>query len=177
MRNFCVLVGSMSDKPKLDESGLAKAFNEAEDVTWEAHAISAHRNLEELLEFLGANKFDGFVCGAGWSAALPGVVKGFLLGLDPAPVVGVPLSSEAFPDARDAFISIDRLPPGIDVVVAGQDVDAGVEYLYDAEGFDWAAQYLLGYQLLSIEEAKEACEAAAAKIKRPTFDLHLEMID
>ena len=56
------------------------------------------------------------ICGAGWAAALPGVVAA----LTTLPVVGVPLSGSPL-NGVDALYSVVQMPPGIPVATVAID--------------------------------------------------------
>ena len=58
------------------------------------------------------------ICGAGLSAALPGVVAAH----SDLPVIGVPLtSSTSVAGGLDALLSISQMPPGVPVACVGVD--------------------------------------------------------
>ncbi len=129
-----VLIGSKSDEKYLKESKLIQYLRQ-EGIEVIGKAISAHRNLFELIAFVRNNAVEGtvFICGAGWAAALPGTVKAILLGTEgvgAVPVLGVALPSEEYPHASDAKVSIERLPPGVPVEYMG----------IGPEGFDAAGK-------------------------------------
>lgn len=159
-----VLVGSPSDLHFIWESDLLDELDNA-GITYAVSACSAHRNLERLIERIDQTIGDTsvYVCAAGWAAALPGTVKGILLGRSLATVYGVALPSADYPDGKDAEISIKRLPPGVDVIYGGVGVDGlnsiGFGVIMSAETYDPA------------KPNPEMLRQAKAKIKLPQFDI------
>ena len=113
-----ILVGSESDRERmqaacdeLDERGIAYEFE----------VRSAHRTPGAVAEYAGSARERGLrvlICGAGLSAALPGVVASHT----DLPVIGVPLrSSLSVLDGLDALLSIAQMPPGVPVAAVGVD--------------------------------------------------------
>ena len=113
-----ILVGSESDRERmegavdeLDKRGIPHEF----DVR------SAHRNPDEVAEYARTARERGLrvlICGAGLSAALPGVVAAHT----DLPVIGVPLrSSLSVLDGLDALLAVSQMPPGIPVATVGVD--------------------------------------------------------
>lgn len=159
-----VLVGSPNDLHFIWESELLGELDKA-GITYAVSACSAHRNLMSLIDRIDQTIGDTsvYICVAGWAAALPGTVKGILLGRSLATVYGIALPSTDYPDGLDAEISIKRLPPGVDVIYGGVGVDAlnfiSVAVVMSAEAYDPANPDL------------ELLEQARAKIKPPLFDI------
>jgi 5-(carboxyamino)imidazole ribonucleotide mutase len=113
-----ILVGSESDRERmqpaldlLDERGVAYEF----DVR------SAHRTPDAVAEYARGAHERGLrvlICGAGLSAALPGVVAAHT----DLPVIGVPFrSSLSVLDGLDALLAIAQMPPGVPVAAVGVD--------------------------------------------------------
>jgi 5-(carboxyamino)imidazole ribonucleotide mutase len=113
-----ILVGSESDRERmqpaldvLDESGVAYEF----DVR------SAYRTPDAVAEYARSARDRGLrvlICGAGLSAALPGVVAAHT----DLPVIGVPFrSSLSVLDGLDALLAIAQMPPGVPVATVGVD--------------------------------------------------------
>ena len=113
-----ILVGSESDRERmqgaldeLDKRGIAYEF----DVR------SAHRQPEEVADYCKTARARGLkvlICGAGLSAALPGVAAAHT----DLPVIGVPLrSSLSVLDGLDALLAITQMPPGVPVAAVGVD--------------------------------------------------------
>ena len=134
-------------------------------ISYAVSACSAHRNTVELAERIDQTilKASVYVCAAGWAAALPGAVKALLLRRSLATVFGVALPSEDYPDGKDAEISIERLPPGIDVIYGG----------VGTEGFNTISGLVVD-QARAYDPADpdlEALEKVKTKIKQPQFDI------
>jgi 5-(carboxyamino)imidazole ribonucleotide mutase len=113
-----ILVGSESDRERmqpaldvLDEAGIGYEF----DVR------SAHRTPDAVAEYARSARDRGLrvlICGAGLSAALPGVVAAHT----DLPVIGVPFrSSLSVLDGLDALLAIAQMPPGVPVATVGVD--------------------------------------------------------
>lgn len=159
-----VLVGSRSDLHFVWESKLLDELEKA-GITREVSVCSAHRNLSALIEHVDQTIGDTsvYICMAGMAAALPGTVKGILLGRSLATVYGIALPSADYPDGLDAEISIKRLPPGVDVIYGGVGVD-GLNAIIDGvimtvEAYDPA------------NPDPELLRQVSAKIKSPQFDI------
>jgi phosphoribosylaminoimidazole carboxylase PurE protein len=113
-----VLVGSESDReriqPALDEL-------ERRGIGFEFDVRSAHRDPDSVAEYAKSARGRGLrvlICGAGLSAALPGVVAAHT----DLPVIGVPLrSSLSVLDGLDALLAISQMPPGVPVATVGVD--------------------------------------------------------
>ena len=113
-----ILVGSESDRERmqpaldlLDECG----------VEYEFDVRSAHRTPDAVAEYARTARERGLrvlICGAGLSAALPGVVAAH----SDLPVIGVPFrSSLSVLDGLDALLAIAQMPPGVPVAAVGVD--------------------------------------------------------
>jgi phosphoribosylaminoimidazole carboxylase PurE protein len=113
MTDVLFLIGSESDRPAI-EPGLALAAERGLSV--ETKALSAHRNLEELVAFLKAGEGGWRVisAAAGLAAALPGVAASLVR----LPVIGVPLVAGEL-SGIDALLSILQLPKGVPVATMG----------------------------------------------------------
>ena len=85
-----VIYGSPNDKPFMEP---AREYFAQENVPYEETVLSAHRDLPELIRFLGDLEASGekavILAVAGLSAALPGVV---VMSCS-LPVIGVPVLS------------------------------------------------------------------------------------
>jgi len=83
--------------------------------------MSAHRDPDKVAEYAKTARERGLkvlICGAGLSAALPGVVAAH----SDLPVIGVPLtSSTSVAGGLDALLSISQMPPGVPVACVGVD--------------------------------------------------------
>lgn len=111
MKELVIIAGSNSDEAFV-EQGL-KICNELK-IDYEFKIFSAHRNLEELLEYLETIEKNGetkvIVAVAGLSAALPGVVAAKVK----LPVIGVPVDCGPL-NGVDALLSIAQMPKGVPV--------------------------------------------------------------
>jgi len=107
------LIGSQSDAAAV-EPGLALAREKGIGV--ELKVLSAHRNLEQLVEFLKAEgrNYRLVIAAAGLAAALPGVVASLVS----CPVIGIPLVSGSL-SGIDALLAILQLPRGVPVATMG----------------------------------------------------------
>ncbi len=105
-----ILMGSKTDLDVMKESAnLLKEFG----VEYEMKVLSAHRTPKETAAFAEKaieNGFGAFICGAGGSAALAGVVAAHTL----LPVIGVPVDSTSL-GGLDALLSTAQMPPGVPV--------------------------------------------------------------
>jgi 5-(carboxyamino)imidazole ribonucleotide mutase len=113
-----ILVGSESDRERMQG-----AFDllDKEGVGYEFDVRSAHRTPDAVAEYARSARERGLrvlICGAGLSAALPGVVAAYT----DLPVIGVPLkSSLSVLDGLDALLAITQMPPGVPVAAVGVD--------------------------------------------------------
>ncbi|MDX6442852.1 MAG: 5-(carboxyamino)imidazole ribonucleotide mutase [Gaiellales bacterium] len=113
-----ILVGSESDRERMQG-----AFDvlDKEGVGYEFDVRSAHRTPDAVTEYAKTARERGLrvlICGAGLSAALPGVVAAHT----DLPVIGVPLkSSLSVLDGLDALLAITQMPPGVPVASVGVD--------------------------------------------------------
>jgi len=113
-----ILVGSESDRERMQG-----AFDllDKEGVGYEFDVRSAHRTPDAVAEYARSARERGLrvlICGAGLSAALPGVVAAHT----DLPVIGVPLkSSLSVLDGLDALLAITQMPPGVPVAAVGGD--------------------------------------------------------
>lgn len=107
-----VIAGSKSDQKVLDEvCGILKDFQ----VKYDAKILSAHRNREELEDYIVNSKADVFIAIAGLSAHLPG----FIASITTKPVIGVPVSAKL--GGLDALLSIVQMPSKVPVACVGID--------------------------------------------------------
>ncbi|HJX47579.1 MAG TPA: 5-(carboxyamino)imidazole ribonucleotide mutase [Gaiellaceae bacterium] len=113
-----ILVGSESDRERMQ--GALDLLDE-EGVAYEFDVRSAHRAPDAVAEYARSARERGLkvlICGAGLSAALPGVVAAHT----DLPVIGVPLrSSLSVLDGLDALLAIAQMPPGVPVAAVGVD--------------------------------------------------------
>ncbi len=120
MPTVSILAGSKSDE---------KVYNKAvevltqEKLDFELKILSAHRNPDELDAYVKNCDAKVFICVAGLSAALPGVVAS----KTQKPVIGVPVSAKL--GGLDALLSIAQMPPGVPVATVGIDNAKNAAYL------------------------------------------------
>ncbi len=111
-----IIMGSKSDKPKMQPAG--KALQEA-SIRYEVRVMSAHRDPELVREYCTNARMRGLrviIAGAGMSAALPGVAAAH----SDLPVIGVPILGKAL-GGLDALLSAVQMPPGIPVACVAID--------------------------------------------------------
>jgi 5-(carboxyamino)imidazole ribonucleotide mutase len=119
-----VLIGSESDRAKMQKG--VDVLTEA-GVGVECHVSSAHRNPQQTVELASSARDRGFqvlICGAGLSAALPGVVAAHT----DLPVIGVPISAGTL-GGMDALLSTVQMPAGIPVATVGIDNSRNAAHL------------------------------------------------
>jgi 5-(carboxyamino)imidazole ribonucleotide mutase len=113
-----ILVGSESDRERMQG---ALTLLEEQGVGYEFEVRSAHRTPDAVADYARSARGRGLqvlICGAGLSAALPGVVAAHT----DLPVIGVPLrSSLSVLDGLDALLAIAQMPPGVPVAAVGVD--------------------------------------------------------
>jgi len=119
-----ILVGSESDRPAM-EKGMAVLADAG--VEHEFIVSSAHRDPVRTAELATGAREAGYgvvICGAGLSAALPGVVAAHT----DLPVIGVPISAGTL-GGLDALLSIVQMPPGVPVATVGIDNSRNAAHL------------------------------------------------
>jgi 5-(carboxyamino)imidazole ribonucleotide mutase len=105
-----IIMGSKSDKPKMQPAG--EALQEA-GIAYEVRVMSAHRDPEMVRDYCSNARMRGLrviIAGAGMSAALPGVAAAHT----DLPVIGVPVSGRNL-GGLDALLSAVQMPPGVPV--------------------------------------------------------------
>lgn len=111
MREVIIIAGSKSDESFV-EQGLK--ICEELNIDFEFKIFSAHRNLDELLNFLEEVEKTGktkvIIAVAGLAAALPGVIAAKVK----IPVIGVPVDCGPLKGV-DALLSIAQMPKGVPV--------------------------------------------------------------
>jgi len=111
-----IMLGSESDRATM-EQGVPLLEERGVEVTVEVS--SAHRDPERTVDLAAGAEAAGYsivICGAGLSAALPGVVAAHTR----LPVIGVPISAGPL-GGIDALLSIVQMPPGVPVATVGID--------------------------------------------------------
>lgn len=110
-----LIYGSANDKPFMEP---AREYLSQNNVAFEETVLSAHRDLPELIEYLGNLEKSGekavILAIAGLAAALPGVV---VMSCS-LPVIGVPVPGGPL-NGIDALLSISQLPGGVPCTTVG----------------------------------------------------------
>lgn len=112
MPKVSVIMGSESDKDIGDK--VVQTLHEF-NIEVDYRVMSAHRNPEELSEYIEKCDSEVFIAIAGLSAALPGFIASKTI----KPVIGVPREVKLL--GLDALLSIVQMPPGIPVACVGID--------------------------------------------------------
>lgn len=110
-----VLMGSDSDREVMEKGA---AVLREHGVEADLRVASAHREPAKTADLAASAEERGYgvvICGAGLSAALPGVVASHT----DLPVVGVPISAAL--GGMDALLSTVQMPPGVPVAAVGID--------------------------------------------------------
>jgi len=112
MADVLIIAGSKSDEGivKKAETVLAES-----KVSFSTEYCSAHREPDRLEGIVKNSKARVFICIAGLSAALPGVVASHTK----KPVIGVPVNVKL--DGLDALLSMMQMPKGVPVATVGID--------------------------------------------------------
>src|SRR6266487_1342620 len=111
-----IIMGSKSDKPKLQPAGEALHDH---GIRYEVRVLSAHRDPDATREYCQNARMRGLkviIAGAGMSAALPGVAAAHT----DLPVIGVPILGKSL-GGLDALLSAVQMPPGIPVACVAID--------------------------------------------------------
>jgi 5-(carboxyamino)imidazole ribonucleotide mutase len=112
MPQIHIIAGSKSDE------GIVKKATDILDeakINYSVDYCSAHREPEKLEKIVKASDARVFICVAGLSAALPGVVASMTI----KPVVGVPVKAAL--GGLDALLSTVQMPKGVPVACVGID--------------------------------------------------------
>ena len=110
MEKVLIISGSKSDE---EIARQAMAALEAFGVANRHEVASAHRNPEKVERLVRESTAGVFICIAGLSAALPGVVASKTT----KPVIGVPVNAAM--NGLDALLSIAQMPPNVPVACVG----------------------------------------------------------
>ena len=120
MADVAIIAGSASDEHIVEKVTSVLSENKTD---YDYRVISAHRNPDELDSFVKSSDAKVFICIAGLSAALPGVVAS----KTEKPVIGVPVSGTLM--GMDALLSIVQMPRGVPVACVGIDNGANAAHL------------------------------------------------
>ena len=110
MEKVLIISGSKSDEEIAKQ---AMAALDAFSVPYRYEVASAHRNPDKVERLVRESTASVFVCIAGLSAALPGVVASKTT----KPVIGVPVNAAM--NGLDALLSIAQMPPNVPVACVG----------------------------------------------------------
>lgn len=114
MVDISIIAGSASDAPVVEK--ICSVLRE-KGISFETRVLSAHRDPEQLEDYIRHADCSIFIAVAGMSAALPGVIAS----RSGKPVIGVPVSGKLM--GIDALLSIVQMPKGVPVACVG--IDAG----------------------------------------------------
>lgn len=120
MSLISIISGSASDEQIVEKT--TRVLDEA-GIDYDYQILSAHRNPDELDDYVKSSDSLVFICIAGLSAALPGVVAS----KTNKPVIGVPVSGTL--GGLDALLSIVQMPRGVPVGCVGIDNGANAAHL------------------------------------------------
>ncbi len=117
-----IIAGSRSDERVVKD---VLSVLKKEKVKKEVRYISAHRQLKELEKYIreARSRVDVYICIAGLSAALPGIVAS----LTDKPVIAVPVNVKL--EGLDALLSSLEMPSGVPVATVGIDNGKNAAYL------------------------------------------------
>lgn len=117
-----IIAGSKSDERIVKDAVLVLKENK---VKHEVNYLSAHREPEKLRRYLEKSEkyTDVYICIAGLSAALPGVVASLVQ----KPVIAVPVNVKLM--GLDALLSSMQMPSGVPVAVVGIDSGKNASHL------------------------------------------------
>lgn len=165
-----IIMGSDSDLAIMQKA--AKTLDEF-GIAYELTIISAHRTPDKMIEYTRSAKERGIkvlITGAGWAAALPGMVAA----LTTLPVIGVPLSSKYF-GGMDALYSVVMTPPGVPVATVAVDGAQNAALLalkILAVSDEALSEKLADYS----ENMKNTVEAKAEKVETIGYQAYLEQM-
>lgn len=106
-----ILLGSINDR---EIAAAAEKTLKEFGIPCSTTVASAHRSPERVESIVRNSKADVFICIAGLTNALAGVVGALTV----KPVIGVPLSGKL---SLDSLFSVTQLPPGMPVAAVGLD--------------------------------------------------------
>lgn len=112
MVDVLIIAGSKSDKAVVEK---AEGVLKEGKVDYSVEYCSAHREPARLDKLVAASDARVYICVAGLSAALPGVVAS----KTKKPVIGVPVDVKL--GGLDALLSTVQMPPGVPVAAVGVD--------------------------------------------------------
>ncbi|MBD3387882.1 MAG: 5-(carboxyamino)imidazole ribonucleotide mutase [Candidatus Altiarchaeales archaeon] len=112
MVDVLIIAGSESDRKIVEKAEEVLKENKTDH---KVEYCSAHREPDRLDEIVENTDARVFICIAGLSAALPGVVASKTA----KPVIGVPVDAKL--GGMDALLAVVQMPPGVPVAAVGVD--------------------------------------------------------
>ena len=112
MADVLIIAGSKSDEQIVKK---AEDVLKENKVSFSTEYCSAHREPDRLEDIVKKSDAKVFICIAGLSAALPGVVASHTK----KPVIGVPVDVKL--SGLDALLSMMQMPKGVPVATVGID--------------------------------------------------------
>jgi len=112
MIDVAIIMGSNSDR-HIAQGAIEILQNN--NIDYDVQVLSAHRDPEDLDEYLKSSDADIFIAISGLAAALPGVIAS----KTDKVVIGVPVSSKL--GGLDALLSTVQMPKGVPVASVGID--------------------------------------------------------
>jgi len=120
MKKVLILVNSENSKHLADR---AIEVLEKYSIPYQLEVTSALKQQIHTRELVKESEADVFICIAGLSDPLPGIVAS----MTPKPVIGVPVSQKL--NGLDALLSMAQMPAGIPVATVGIDNSKNAAYL------------------------------------------------
>ncbi len=121
-----IIMGTKRHLPVMEQAG---AVLKEADVGYEVRVMSAHRELQVLVDYCRNARLRGLrviIAGAGLAAALPGIAAANT----DLPVIGVPLTAPGtVSGGLDAVLSVVQMPAEVPVAAVGLDNPANAAYL------------------------------------------------
>ncbi|MFH1450494.1 MAG: AIR carboxylase family protein [archaeon] len=120
MKKVAILVDTEENRHIADK---AVEVLDRYSIEHQIETLSVHKQPSYTREFVRSSDAEIFICVAGMSAALPGIVAS----ITPKPVIGVPVENKMM--GLDALLSISQMPVGIPVATMGIDNSKNAAYL------------------------------------------------
>lgn len=109
MRKVAVIMGSKSDEPLMESCFETLDYFR---IPYDVKVLSAHRTIDEVIEFArkAEKDYEVIIAAAGYAAHLAGVIAAKTT----LPVIGIPLDSSPL-KGIDSLLSIVQMPGGVPV--------------------------------------------------------------
>lgn len=128
-------------------------------VLYQLESISPYKQPAQLRELVKGSDADAFICVAGLSAALPGIVSS----ITAKPVIGVPVDQKVM--GIDALLSMAQMPDGVPVATMGIDNAKNAAYL--------ALRILaLKYPEILHSQGMQASQSYSSQSQQERYDYH-----